>query len=93
MASDEDYMAFLNKANADVSAGGGRATTQAGSGPFKAVDAGSEVPKEIREACRDTFYVSEADEPFEGVSLRWTAESGLPDEGRLSLSHFRFKGC
>ncbi|EGR52225.1 uncharacterized protein TRIREDRAFT_1777 [Trichoderma reesei QM6a] len=87
MASDEDYMAFLNKANQDADEG--RATAAAaqrsqGGGAaqrtFKATDDGAEIPKSIAEALRDAFYVSEADEPFSGVSLRWKGEGGLPDE-------------
>jgi hypothetical protein len=83
MATDEDYMSFLNKANQDVS-GGKQATTQGSKFQFKAKDAGSEVPKAIREACKDAVYVSDADEPFEEVSLRWSGD-GLPDEGTLSI--------
>lgn len=81
MASDEDYMAFLNKANEGVSGGSGQAAAQSTKVQSKAVDSGTEVPKEIREVCRGAFYVSDADEPFEGVSLRWSGEDGLPDEG------------
>jgi hypothetical protein len=81
MASDEDYMAFLNKANEDVSGGSGQAAAQSSKVHSKAVDSGTEVPKEIRDVCRDSFYVSDADEPFEGVSLRWGGEDGLPNEG------------
>ncbi|KFH48627.1 hypothetical protein ACRE_004840 [Hapsidospora chrysogenum ATCC 11550] len=80
MASDEDYMAFLNKANEDVSGGSGQAAAQSSKVQSKAVDSGAEVPKEIREVCRDAFYVSDTDEQFEGVSLRWNGEDGLPDE-------------
>lgn len=79
MASDEDYMSFLNKANQDVS--GDQATTQSSGGQqFKAQDQGSEVPKPIRAAIKDAVYVTDADEPFEGVSLKWQGDGGLPDE-------------
>ncbi|KAL7817692.1 hypothetical protein V8C26DRAFT_397617 [Trichoderma gracile] len=87
MATDEDYMAFLNKANQDADEGrasaqrssqGGAAAAQQRT--FKATDDGAEIPKSIAEALRDAFYVSEADEPFSGVSLRWKGEGGLPDE-------------
>ncbi|KAL6801818.1 hypothetical protein J3E68DRAFT_394457 [Trichoderma sp. SZMC 28012] len=84
MASDEDYMAFLNKANQDADEG--RAAAQSSRGgagqqrAFKTTDEGSELPKSIAEVCRDAFYVSEADEPFKGVSLKWKGEGGLPDE-------------
>uniref|UniRef100_A0A0B7JLS4 Anthranilate synthase n=1 Tax=Bionectria ochroleuca TaxID=29856 RepID=A0A0B7JLS4_BIOOC len=79
MASDSDYMSFLDKANEDVS-GGGKATTQSkGHFQFKATDTGAKVPKEIKDAIKDTFMVSEADEPFEAVSLE-VKEDSLPDE-------------
>lgn len=82
MASDEDYMSFLNKANEDASGGtgGGQATTQSKT-QFKTTDSGSQVPKEIKDVCKDAFYVSDADEPFEPVSLSYSGEGGLPDEG------------
>lgn len=87
MTSDEDYMAFLNKANEDVSGASGQAATQSGRAQAKTVDAGTEVPKEIQEVCTDAFYVSDADEPFYGVSLRWEGGQGdLPDEGTLICS-------
>ena len=85
MASDEAYMDFLNKANEDVSGGGAQSAQQSGSSKFKAVDTGAEVPSAIQRAVKDAFYVSDADEPFEGVSLKWNGEGGLPDEGQFSI--------
>ncbi|KAM4059953.1 hypothetical protein HRG_002428 [Hirsutella rhossiliensis] len=82
MASDEDYMAFLDKANKDV--GGGQAPAQqqssGGKGVFKALDEGSPVPKAIKDISPRPFYESDTDEPFEPVSLKWDGEGGLPDE-------------
>ncbi|KAF4582036.1 hypothetical protein GQ602_006660 [Ophiocordyceps camponoti-floridani] len=81
MASDEDYMAFLDKANKDL--GEGEAAAQRSCDTkfsFKAVDEGSAVPSAIRDVCNKEVYVSDADEPFVEVSLRWTGEGGLPDE-------------
>lgn len=80
MASDEDYMAFLNKANQDP---GAVSTQETGKVKTKTVDQGSEVPKGIKAACKDAFYVSDADEPFEEVSLKH--EGKLPDEGLSTL--------
>ena len=83
MASDEDYMAFLNKANEDASGGQQANTAAAGAqSAFKTTDAGIEIPKEIQEVCqKGEVYVSDADEPFEPVALKWAGEDGLPDEG------------
>lgn len=80
MASDEDYMSFLDKANQDVS-GGGKASTQSGGQKFKTTDNGAEVPKEIQQVTKDAFYVSDADEPFVGVSLKYDGSESMPDEG------------
>jgi hypothetical protein len=87
MASDEDYMAFLNKANEDPSKGynttSAAAATGAGSGKIqlKTVDAGVEVPRELKAATdkEEWVYISDADEPFVAVSLRLEG-STLPDE-------------
>jgi hypothetical protein len=82
MASDAEYMAFLDKANRDADAGRAEAKSQGGNQTkFKATDSGSSVPKEIRDACKNEVYVSDADEPFEEVSLKWDKGEGLPDEG------------
>ncbi|KAM0276874.1 hypothetical protein ACHAQH_006292 [Verticillium albo-atrum] len=84
MGSDEDYMAFLDKANEDPSAGRVKSNSApgggSGSGQLKAQDKGVEVPKAIAAQLKggDMIYVSEADEPFEGVALSWG--KGLPDE-------------
>ncbi|QPH06000.1 hypothetical protein C2857_004172 [Epichloe festucae Fl1] len=81
MASDEDYMSFLDKTNQDLSDGQALAKRQEAQSKavFKTTDAGTQVPKVIKEACEDAVYVTDADEPFEEVSLKWDG-SGLPDE-------------
>lgn len=87
MASDEDYMAFLDKANQDPSAGYAKTQTAAGGAgvkPFRTTEQGVEIPEPLLRVTRhaETFYISDADEPFEPVALRWDEKgSGLPDEG------------
>lgn len=82
MASDEDYMAFLNKANRDTDEANAAAAATSGTrAAFKAQDAGEQAPAVIQEACKDAFYVSDADEPFQQVSLQYQGADGLPDEG------------
>jgi hypothetical protein len=81
MASDNDYMNFLNKANEDASGGGSAAAQSGGQQKFKTTDSGKQVPQAIQKAIKDEVYVTDADEPFEGVSLTWTGDGGLPDEG------------
>ncbi|KAI5928072.1 hypothetical protein F4810DRAFT_176437 [Camillea tinctor] len=89
MASDEDYMAFLDKANKDPSEGYNTARTQSKSREFKATDEGVVIPAVIQEATRESFYVSDADEPFVPVYLAWDeGGKGLPDEEEFaSLIH------
>jgi hypothetical protein len=90
MASDDDYMAFLNKANQDTT--DSAATTQSkGAGQFKALDSGSQPPRAIANVCADAVYTSDADEPFEPVSLKWNGEGGLPDEGTKTAGYSHTK--
>ncbi|KAI1127560.1 hypothetical protein F5Y10DRAFT_242499 [Nemania abortiva] len=80
MASDEDYMAFLDKANRDPNEGYAKPQSDSNEG-FKAMDDGATIPAAIQEATKDAFYVSDADEPFVPVCLAWDeAGKGLPDE-------------
>jgi hypothetical protein len=79
MASDADYMAFLNKANAQRD----RATPPEAGAAVKTetVHAGVRVPDVLGEV--NAYYISESDEPFEPVVLQWPGASrGLwPDPG------------
>ncbi|MCJ1476535.1 hypothetical protein MMC13_005201 [Lambiella insularis] len=65
MASDEDYSAFLDQANQDT--GASNTSTQSASAQLKATD--TDVPAVLQSV--DQYYTSEADEPFEPVSLVW----------------------
>jgi len=85
MASDEDYMNFLDKANEDPSKGVAKSQSQGlAKAQFKTADKGVEIPAVLKEVTKDAFYVSDADEPFVPVALSWDeAGKGLPDEGPL----------
>lgn len=74
MSSDADYAAFLEKANQDTGASNmtSQSTRSKGS---KVVD--TEVPANLQSI--DVIYESEADEPFEPVSLKWNKEE-LPTQ-------------
>ena len=99
MASDpdQDYMAFLNKANEDPAKGQGGNTATATAtadknkkrgGTFRARQEGVEVPAPLVKVCGsgDAFYVSDADEPFVAVALAWDEGGrGLPDEGEFFI--------
>ncbi|MCJ1288636.1 hypothetical protein MMC34_000164 [Xylographa carneopallida] len=73
MSSDEAYSAFLDQANQDT--GAGDASTQSSHTQLKAAD--TEIPAVLQGI--DQTYTSEADEPFEPVSLKWTGRS-MPSE-------------
>ncbi|KAK2625806.1 hypothetical protein QTJ16_005118 [Diplocarpon rosae] len=80
MATDEEYMSFLDKANQDPNEGVARG--QSGEkAELKAVEEGVQVPECIATvlAKGDSYYVSDADEPFVGVALKLEGK-GLPDE-------------
>lgn len=89
MASDADYMAFLDKANAQREAGlRNRSQTQPSTSiRTETVETGVRVPDVLKLV--DTYYVSETDEPFEPVSLRWEgAVRGVwPGAGKLTSNH------
>ena len=77
MASDEDYGNFLDKANQDT--GSSKASAQSTSKPStKSVD--TEVPNSLQKV--EQYYTSEADEPFEPVSLKWDGKD-IPSESTL----------
>ncbi|KAF2404930.1 hypothetical protein EJ06DRAFT_525500 [Trichodelitschia bisporula] len=72
MGSDEDYAAFLDKANQDT----GYPTEESkGEVRNKAVD--TDVPAALLGV--EEYYVSEADEPFEPVSLKWSRDVELSE--------------
>ncbi|KUJ18268.1 uncharacterized protein LY89DRAFT_44312 [Mollisia scopiformis] len=83
MATDEEYMSFLDKANQDPNEGAAEAKQQSngGGGELKALDKGAKVPKVLEEGVKDKYYVSDADEPFVPVCLKLKGKGeGLPDE-------------
>ena len=70
MASDDAYAAFLDKANADLDVG--RAPQQGAASSHaqtKLVDSSLKLPSSLQSV--EEYYVSETDEPFEPVALRW----------------------
>ncbi|KAG5923250.1 hypothetical protein E4U42_005016 [Claviceps africana] len=85
MADDAEYAAFLDKANRDLSEGEalGKTHEARGTAVFKATDAGTQAPEGIRKACADAVFVTEADEPFQEVSLKWDGD-GLPDQAEFA---------
>jgi hypothetical protein len=76
MSSDADYEAFLNRANQDASSA--QATSQPGrTKGILTVD--TEVPNHLLQV--KEFMVSDSDEPFEPLSLKFEGDK-LPSAGR-----------
>jgi hypothetical protein len=71
MSSDADYAAFLDKANQDTGAAEQQSTSSKKSYGTKSVD--TAVPKALEQV--EEYYVSDADEPFEPVALKYDGSS------------------
>jgi len=72
MSSDADYLAFLDKANAQREAGASQALSQPAEAEairIETVETGVRVPEVLTSISE--YYISETDEPFEPVALRW----------------------
>ena len=77
--SDDAYSSFLDKANQDT--GASKASTQSKTASTKAVD--TEVPATLQGV--EQYYVSEADEPFEPVSVKWGGKN-MPSESMRPIT-------
>lgn len=88
MASDQEYMDFLNKANEEPAAAQSSQQGHKSKKELKAADHGAAIPQPLVAATKEAFYVSDADEPFVPVSLAWEKGAGLPDEGMCTLYLF-----
>lgn len=72
MGSDQEYMDFLNKANQDVGGGSSKPTQQS-------VDTSSvntSIPNNLEGV--QEYYVSDADEPFKPVALKYSGSDAVP---------------
>lgn len=73
MSSGDAYSNFLDKANQDT--GASKAPAQSKTASTKAVN--TDVPMTLKAV--EQYYTSEADEPFEPVSLKWDGRN-MPSE-------------
>ncbi|KAE8417374.1 hypothetical protein BDV36DRAFT_257379 [Aspergillus pseudocaelatus] len=82
--SDDAYMNFLNKANADLDTGRAQQTQDSPAVRTETVETGVRIPTPLTSV--DAYYISETDEPFEPVALRWEGASRgiFPDPSHLS---------
>lgn len=79
MSSDDTYSSFLDQANQDT--GASKVSSESNAATAKVTD--TDVPMELRHV--DQYYTSEADEPFEPVSLQWNGKN-MPSEGSFNVS-------
>ncbi|KAE8397179.1 hypothetical protein BDV37DRAFT_266303 [Aspergillus pseudonomiae] len=82
--SDDAYMNFLNKANADLDTARAQQAQDSPTVRTETVETGVHVPAPLTSV--DAYYISETDAPFEPVALRWEgASKGIfPDPSHLS---------
>ncbi|KAF2470577.1 uncharacterized protein BDR25DRAFT_325409 [Lindgomyces ingoldianus] len=82
MSSDADYASFLDKANQDT---GAASTAQKSSKQYSTKSVNTVVPKVLEgvEEC----YISDADEPFEPVSLRFEGQRVSADDLKKLIGH------
>jgi hypothetical protein len=71
MSSDADYASFLDKANQDTGAAQQSSTSDKKSYGTKSVD--TAVPTALEKI--EEYYVSDADEPFEPVALKYSGKT------------------
>ena len=81
MSTDAEYEAFLGKANQDTRTGGAAKDTAVATSqpiPSNLTTVNTAVPAALQDV--QEFFISDSDEPFEPVSLRWT-EKKMPSTG------------
>lgn len=79
MSSDDTYSSFLDQVNQDT--GASKVSSESNAATAKVTD--TDVPMELQHV--DQYYTSEADEPFEPVSLQWNGKN-MPSEGSFNVS-------
>ncbi|KAI4142277.1 MAG: hypothetical protein L6R39_005006 [Caloplaca ligustica] len=77
MSSDDAYSSFLDQANQDT--GASKVSSKSDTATTKAVN--TEVPVGLQNV--EQYYTSEADEPFEPVSLQWDGNN-MPSENQFA---------
>lgn len=84
MSSDDAYMSFLDKANADLNNARAERAQRQSIARTEAIDIDVRVPAPLTSV--DAYYVSETDEPFEPVTLKWEkAAKGLWPDPSMSF--------
>lgn len=86
--SDDNYLSFLDKANADRDAGQQQQQQSQSQSQTRTLDADAQIPASLTSV--DAYYISDTDEPFEPVVLRWdgAAEGSWPGSCMSLLSPY-----
>ena len=84
MSSDDAYSSFLDKANQD--AGDSGTATKSTSGSVRIVN--TEIPASLQRI--EQYYTSEADEPFEPVSLKWDGKQMPSSSKPFQINHVEY---
>jgi len=71
MSSDADYASFLDKANQDTGAAQ-QQSTESGKKSYGTKSVDTAVPPALEQV--EEYYVSDADEPFEPVALKYSGK-------------------
>lgn len=79
--SDDNYSSFLDQANQDR--GNSKASSKSKSTKMSTKSVDTDVPASLQKM--EVDYASEADEPFEPVSLTWDGNN-MPSESACKLS-------
>ena len=81
MSSDADYASFLEKANQPTSSASTQSASQSRTKGLstKTVEVDN-LPSTLKEGLEAMYYVSDADEPFELVGLKWDGGKGALNE-------------
>ncbi|KAL8762185.1 MAG: hypothetical protein Q9184_001782 [Pyrenodesmia sp. 2 TL-2023] len=77
MASDDAYSSFLDQANQET--GADNVSAKSNTATTRAVNTG--IPVGLQNV--EQYYISEADEPFEPVSLKWDGRN-MPTENEFA---------
>jgi hypothetical protein len=83
MSSDADYASFLDKANQDTGSAQQQSSSSKKSYGTKSVD--TAVPQALEKV--EEYYVSDADEPFEPVALKYSGSSISAGMIHVSMSN------
>ncbi|KAF1916750.1 hypothetical protein BDU57DRAFT_449917 [Ampelomyces quisqualis] len=81
MASDADYASFLERANQDTGSAEQQSSSKKKGYGTKSVD--TAVPQALEKV--EEYYVSDADEPFEPVALKYSGSSISADDVKALL--------